>query len=969
MKKKKLVWKKNYWFLLGLLLIALTSFILYRDLLNTFFTQDEWWELGRAVDARSQGLKYYFTPWGGHVVPLMIFFLNLQFKLFGTNAAPYAWVSIIGHAVIAILWAIFINRLTGKKIIGFLAGFVFVVNTAPFHSITYIAGGATHVLGSTFFFLLSIFSFAKYIKSNYQRKFLFFSLLSIFLGIFFMEYVAFYFFFAPLLYFIFTPRKQWKKVGFWVDQAIVLGLGITFFIYRFLSQKIHIYGSQFIGVRTVDDPSLKVASPVVDYFFALVKNTSKLLPRILYQVWMNEEWINTTPQIAANLEAFSIKMSLLTLFLVALTIFLFYKLKEKLLAKTTLAALLLIIFGGFPAYIFTTFVNVIYSRYLYAPSLGFSLLLALFLVAIAQTIARLFHQQKFKILVYLLVIPAALIPLFKENYHHITKRLKSTVIVSKMRQQILKQALDYYPEIGPQSVFYTATNLRTPGISWPVHLGYSFLVMYTYQGNYQGSGEFFRSNKLWPVSEGFEKHGDLAFGHFHDFEPLLKTLRENQLSEENVYAFYWQATEDSKRNLEVVHSQPPIYDGELLDITQEIRPIVKNFLATEKDLEIEKEVGALFWPEIQVSFDRSSTATFLNSRGLIETAEYAVPRLTNGGRGKQGVLIEGYSANLLLFSEDFEQADWEKSSGVRVTGKSDIGPDGKKNASRLFFDQPSDYLAQEVSYSVRDEGPIQYTFSLYLKSPARKKIELGLVNTQGEGMKESFWVEPNWQRFQLTGELEVGGPIVARVTNTSGEIFAWGGQLEAYPYATSYIPTGQEIRNRSGDVFRAYSKQAIPMASGTVSFWVKPEWSPESDLSHSLFYNGDDPNFNCLGVEASPQLLRFKIVDAENQPKYVDYSWDFTQLKKQGWIHLTVSWSKGRMNLYLNGQPVGKAGGSGSGVLGEELNFAWPYRIGVHHGWYSLYADAIISDLKLDSQALGGNEILGNYLSEKGNYF
>ena len=960
---------QNYSTFFGFLVIVIGTFVLYRDLLNTFFTQDEWWELGRAIEARSQGLKYYFTPWGGHVVPLMLFFLNLQFKLFGTNAVAYAWISLIGHVVIATLWMVFITRLTKNKLLGFLSGLIFVINTAPFHSITYIAGGATHVLGSTLFFLLSIFSWAKYLQSNYKKIFLFLSLLNIFLAVFFMEYVAYYFFLIPVLYFLFSSEKRRRQLGFWIDQILVLTLGIGFFLYRFFSQKIHIYGSQFIGARTFENSSLQVNSPVFDYFSALIKNTAKLLPRILYQVWMNEDWIFKWAKSSTSLESFSYKMSALVLFFGFLTIFIFWKQQQKFLAKLTISALLLIIFGGFPAYVFTTFPNVIYSRYLYSPALGFALFLGLFLIAISKTISRIAGFYKQRILVYFLLILGILTPLAWENYRHITGRLWSTVVASKMRQKILSQTLNYYPQIKPKTVFFGATNLQTPGIPWPVHLGYSLLVMYAYQGSYQGSEKFFRSNKLWPVSEGYEDFGDIGFGYFHTFNSMLKTLKKYKLTEDNVYGLYWQATLESKRNLEVTHRSPPIYDGELLNITDDVRRAVKKLLQSDEYSQLEEKINRYVFAEIEPIFDRSSKATFINQKGLIETVEYGVPRLTNGSQGKNlGILIEGYSANLLKFSEDFDNPCWKKSERVKVRINSGVAPDGQKKADELSFEEKEDYLFQRIEYPSRDKEETDYTFSIYLRSSPPRRASLFIEEDNGRGKEGEILIGPSWQRFQITEKLRSGGPIKVGIKKTSGELEAWGGQLEEYPYATSYIRTEDKIEFRSGDILRAYPKKSIPLSQGTVGFWVKAEWSKESTLSHMLFYNGDDPNRNSIGIDASPRMLRLVVVDEGGKEKRVDYHLDYETFQHRGWNYIAASWGKGVLSLYLNGQSVGKTVGEGSGLFDEKLIFAWPYRIGVHHGWYSLYADAVISNIQLYPRVLSQEEILGLYLAQKNNY-
>lgn len=961
---KKMVYWKYLPFIVGLILIFLTSFLLYRDLFNTFFTQDEWWELGRAVDAKTQGIGYYFKPWGGHIAPLMLLLVNLQLRFFGTNIWPYAFVAILGHSLIAITLALFVAKLTKRPLIGWLSGLIFVLNTAPFHAVTYIAGGVTHIHGATFLFLISLIFFAQYVASGYRRRFLILSLTAIILAVLFIEYVAFYFFLAPLCLFIFSPKK--KKLAFWLDQAILIVSGGAFFVFRFFSQKINVYGSQFIGARTVESSALAVNSPILDYFTAIIRNTQKLLPRSLYQVWMNEEMINRVTRHFNSQDEFLRTMPILMIAFIVFTYLILVKLNKRFLAKIAVAAALVMILGPFPAYIFPTLPNMIESRYLYAPSLGFSVFLALFLVAMADFILRQLKLMPKKILVYFIVIAIIITPLFKENYSHITGRLKDTVAISKMRQKILRQTLNFYPKIKDKSVFYATTNLNTPGIPWPVSLGYTLLVMHTYQGNYRGGLEFFRSNKLWPITEGYEEHGEYGFGLYYGFNNLMKIIKQYKLSEENVYAIRWEATPDSKRNLEITHSQPPIYEGEMVNITDEIRPIIKSLLQKDQYHSVESQVTQYVSPDIELSFDRQSKATFMNTTGVIETAWPGMPRLTGDKPGKQlGILIEGNSTNNLLFSEDLTNRIWEKSSELSMLTNYEIAPSGQKTAEKLLFKSKTDFIQQKVFYSIREPAKVDYTFSLYLKSSVEKDVTLKLINKGSEETTSKILVGPTWRRFELTTPLVIGGPIKVVITGVEGEIFAWGMQLEESSFATSYIATENKPEFRAGDVFRAYPKKSLPMNQGTISFWFKPEWGENDLTNHILFYNGESTSANSLKIEVDTGLLRFNIMDSTSGSKSIEQLLGQSYFNDRGWNQIIASWANGQMALYLNGQAVGQIKGLGTGRPKKGLSFSDPYRIGVHHGWYSMYADALISYLRLSDRQSSPEQSQTFYYSQK----
>ena len=64
----------------------------------------------------------------------------------------------------------------------------------------------------------------------------------------------------------------------------------------------------------------------------------------------------------------------------------------------------------------------------------------------------------------------------------------------------------------------------------------------------------------------------------------------------------------------------------------------------------------------QFTFTRGSEATFVNAQGLIEsTASNDAPRI-DYSTGAKAFLLEPQSTNLILYSEDFSDADWTKSS-------------------------------------------------------------------------------------------------------------------------------------------------------------------------------------------------------------------------------------------------------------------------------------------------------------------
>ena len=99
------------------------------------------------------------------------------------------------------------------------------------------------------------------------------------------------------------------------------------------------------------------------------------------------------------------------------------------------------------------------------------------------------------------------------------------------------------------------------------------------------------------------------------------------------------------------------------------------------------KVHSVFPNSTDADFDfaRSSTASRVNSDGLIETVASGQARLNyeiEGGlvNTKPSLLLEPQSTNLVTYSQDYTQSVWTKEN-ITVTSNAVISPDGTKNAS------------------------------------------------------------------------------------------------------------------------------------------------------------------------------------------------------------------------------------------------------------------------------------------------
>jgi len=237
-----------------------------------------------------------------------------------------------------------------------------------------------------------------------------------------------------------------------------------------------------------------------------------------------------------------------------------------------------------------------------------------------------------------------------------------------------------------------------------------------------------------------------------------------------------------------------------------------------------------------LTFTRASTATRVNSAGLIEEVATGVPRIDYTGGGCAKLLLEPQRTNLALRSEEFNNAYWTKRN-VTINANSTTSPDGNITADELI-DNATNFL-HDVYFA--PSGFIQNTFftiSAFVKPntiTACRLIASSVPNSNaafasfnlltqvttasnsGNFSNATSKIElftNGWYRVSLTFQTGATGtswyadgcslrlekPYQTQIYSGTGEgIYAWGAQFEQGSYATSYIPTTSTAVTRVAD--------------------------------------------------------------------------------------------------------------------------------------------------------------------------
>ena len=226
-----------------------------------------------------------------------------------------------------------------------------------------------------------------------------------------------------------------------------------------------------------------------------------------------------------------------------------------------------------------------------------------------------------------------------------------------------------------------------------------------------------------------------------------------------------------------------------------------------------------------VTFTRASSGTFVDSAGVLQTAATDVPRFDhNPTTGESlGLLVEEARTNLLVRSEEFDNASWGLIG--TPTANATTAPNGTITADLITTNGSQAQAFQGITIS----SGATVTGSYFLKSNGINEIEIVLLasnnttpygratfntstgvvsvpaTTSNGGTNASASIQAfanGWYRCSVTVTYPAVTSAGIRINapGATGGIYLWGAQLEAGAFPTSYIPTTTAAATRSADV-------------------------------------------------------------------------------------------------------------------------------------------------------------------------
>jgi hypothetical protein len=275
------------------------------------------------------------------------------------------------------------------------------------------------------------------------------------------------------------------------------------------------------------------------------------------------------------------------------------------------------------------------------------------------------------------------------------------------------------------------------------------------------------------------------------------------------------------------------------------------------------------------------TATRVNSSNVIESVLANKPRLdyTDGSCPK--VLIEPQRTNLVIRSNEFDNAFWDKSNGVTISANFIASPDGTTNADRYASSSGVISLMRGSIYSLTISSV--YTASIFVKKSNYRYLgykfitndylnynfydfDTNTVNNTKDTYPIKIQNYPNgWVRLSITGpalatasafdiaQVNSNGSIYTYPTGTE-QFYVYGAQVEAGESASSYIPTTSATVTRNGDTLsKTGISSLINSVEGTLSLQIQA-LANYNDFKRISLSDGTNNNKISIGYNTTNQI-------------------------------------------------------------------------------------------------------------------
>jgi hypothetical protein len=303
-------------------------------------------------------------------------------------------------------------------------------------------------------------------------------------------------------------------------------------------------------------------------------------------------------------------------------------------------------------------------------------------------------------------------------------------------------------------------------------------------------------------------------------------------------------------------------------------------------------------PTMRLTVSRNTTATRINSSGLIESVASGVPRIDWLGQSCPGLLVEASAQNQALWSRDLSVSGTWAASGITAV-RNAVGADGTASgATTLTATAASATITQNISHASQSR-----IFSAYMRRVSGSgQIQL---TTNGGTNWETVTLTSAFAPFNSGAQTVASGQVGIRMIASGDVIEVDFTQAEVGPIATSPIPTTTGAVSRAADVISASGALVsglIGQTEGTIYAEVDVR-SLASTTSRAVFYISDGSMQNYIRLEYQFFSPRYVLVVSLVQAGVTIYEKIATTGTDvvNGTIKIAFGYSSGNNEVFQNG--------------------------------------------------------------------
>jgi len=535
--------KQNFF---AFVFLSLLIVIVFKNLPQTFYQQDEWFSLGAVISTGPdaiftgvwQPLDLLFVK--GRILSGVIGYLFLNY--FPLENSQLAIFAIALHIIATLLVYLLIYRFLKNLIISLLGACFFAVNAVSHGAVTWPII-AVNTVTSTILIILGIFFFFKYLD-NFRLKWAIISGLMIYISLWFKETGTYLFLSLPLSVLLF---KRFTSLNFLKTFWFFILPFVSIIIFRII---------QYKSLPTVTNLYITGQN---EHFFSTLILRAFLYPLTSFSLMFvpGGHFLSFAREILREIYPFfssaenniliaqSVILDLLSTILTGVIFLLVFILnrKETLHIKRLVYFWLIFTFMSFLPYILQSKdFSYLESRYYYLSVVGASVLLAWVLKRLWEIFpsGRRISGQSF---FYTIILPICIIYLIV-HANVVRGSIAEQVKIANLQKSFIAQLKTLVPTLdNKRSVFYTSSdqNFWAEGNKLPFQQGSGYTLMILYYDSKKIPNEFLRAQSLLEDgflfgigTQGYKEKGEYGFGYFWDKNELEKALKQYNLPTSSV---------------------------------------------------------------------------------------------------------------------------------------------------------------------------------------------------------------------------------------------------------------------------------------------------------------------------------------------------------------------------------------------------------------------------------------------------